>query len=482
MTLKRVAAEESSEILRQWIKSTIEERIKIEYMASSLKSHVDGIKQQYQECNEALENFTKEKIEFTNNLLEKVYVLGFLKECVAAAGFLTLFRVALLKLAEQFRLLLNSKKEKIVKLVATRNKQQERIENLEKALKEERRMNAELRGKRVTEADVDITDVKKQEDSDAEEGASTTNVRGSGRGRGRGRGTGRGSGKGRGETAARHGTDNPSQSSESASDTKRSTARVKSKNADSTEASTTDDTNEPRLPLPHPQDGYGWDGDRASDNGKDEKGNVVEDEDEPLMRRGRSLIDRVSKAAAHVHSHQDNDTEKKSLSPRKRAIKREESDATDMLLRRNQSEDRQSRRLGNQPENGTSKRLRSEDGESVGSSMESAHARKITKADSPSDNGGSSRPRRSFPVVAMRRPGASKASLDRNTPESAVSSPEGPSSLAGSRGVRVNSSPEMLRRSASAAGVRSGLARRTKDSASNGGSIISHEDLIRNME
>ncbi len=41
-------------------------------MASSLKSHVDGVKQQYQECNEALENFTKEKIEFTNNLLEKV--------------------------------------------------------------------------------------------------------------------------------------------------------------------------------------------------------------------------------------------------------------------------------------------------------------------------------------------------------------------------------------------------------------------------
>lgn len=101
-------------------------------MASSLKSHVDGVKQQYQECNEALENFTKEKIEFTNNLLEKVNVLGFLKECVAAAGFLTLFRVALLKLAEQFRLLLNSKKEKIVKLIATRNKQQERIENLEK--------------------------------------------------------------------------------------------------------------------------------------------------------------------------------------------------------------------------------------------------------------------------------------------------------------------------------------------------------------
>lgn len=160
-------------------------------------------------------------------------------------------------------------------------------------------MNAELRGKKITEADVDISDVKKQEDSDAEEGASTTNVRGSGRGRGRGRGTGRGSGKGRGETAARHGTDNPSQSSESASDTKWSTARVKSKNAGSTEASTTNDTNEPRLPLPHPQDGYGWDGDRAFDNGKDEKGNVVEDEDEPLMRRGRSLIDRVSKAAAH---------------------------------------------------------------------------------------------------------------------------------------------------------------------------------------
>ncbi|KAF9983988.1 hypothetical protein BGZ75_004434 [Mortierella antarctica] len=274
MLLKRVATEESSEILCQWIKSTIEERMKIEYMASSLKSHVDGVKQQYQECNEALENFTKEKIEFTNNLLEK------------------------------FRLLLNSKKEKIVKLVDMRNKQQERIENLEKALREERKMNAELRGKKITEADVDISDVKKQEASDAEEGANSTSMRGSGRGRGRGRGLGRGSGKGRAELASRQGADNPSQSSESASDTKLSRAKVKSMDTNYVEVSTPYDADEPQLPLllPHPQDGYGWDGNDVSSKGKDEKDNVVEDQEEPLVRRGKSLIDRVSRAAAHGKS------------------------------------------------------------------------------------------------------------------------------------------------------------------------------------
>ncbi|CAO3574085.1 unnamed protein product [Mortierella alpina] len=449
MVLKKVAAEESSEILRQWIKSTIEERMKIEYMASSLKSHVDGVKQQYKECNEALEGLTKEKIEFTNNLLEK------------------------------FRLLLNSKKEKIVKLIDTRNKQQERIENLEKALREERRINAEQRGKKINEADIDISDVKKQEDSDADKGSNTTTARGSGRGRGRGRGLGKGSGKGRGELAVRHGADNPSQSSESASDTKSFKAKVKSKDTDQILASTKDAVNEFQPPLPHPQDGYGWD---ASDIGKDEKGNVVEDEEEPLVRRGKSLIDRVSKAAAHVHSHQDKGTDKMSLSPRK--IKREESDAADVLLQRIQAADNQSRHSSSHSEKGTSKRVRSDDSESVESSMDSTHARKITKADSPSETGGSSRPRRNFPVVAMRRPGASKASLDRNTPESAVSSPERPSSPAAAvaRGVRVNALPELSRRTASAAGARSGLARRTKDSASNGGSIISHEDLIRNME
>ncbi|KAF9952953.1 hypothetical protein BGZ72_005796 [Mortierella alpina] len=452
MLLKRVAAEESSDILRQWIKSTIDERIKIEFTASSLKSHVDGIKQQYQECNEALENFTKEKIEFTNNLLEK------------------------------FRLLLNSKKEKIVKLVDVRNKQQERIENLEKALREERKVNAELQGKKITEADVDISDVKKQEDSDAEEEPASTSVRGSGRGRGRGRGTGRGSGKGRGELAARHGVDAPSQSSESASDTKRTNVKIKSKNTDCIQASTSDDAHEPQPPRPHPQDGYGWDGNGASDKGKDETDKFLEDDEEPLVRRGKSLIDRVSKAAAHVHSHQDNDNDKGSLSPRKRAIKREESDAADELLRRNQHDGDQSRHSSSHSENKSNKRLRSDDSGKVGSSTENTHSRKITKADSPSESGASSRTRRNFPVVAMRRPGASKASLDRNTPESAISSPEGSSSLAGARGVRGNASPQMLRRTVSAAGARSGSARRAKDSASNGGSIISHEDLIRNME
>ncbi|KAF9567260.1 hypothetical protein EC968_003464 [Mortierella alpina] len=371
MALKRVAAEESSEILRQWIKSTIEERIKIEYMASSLKSHVDGVKQQYQECNEALENFTKDKIEFTNNLLEK------------------------------FRLLLNSKKEKILKLVEAKNKQQERIENLEKALKEERKMNAELRGKKIAEADVDISDVKKQDDSDAEEGASTTSVRGSGRGRGRGRGLGRGSGKGRGELTMRQGSDNPSQSSESASDTKLSKAKVKAKNTEHTLPSSMDDANKPQLPLPHPQDAYGWDGNGTSDRGKDEKGSVVEDEEEPLLRRGRSLLDRVSKAAAHVSSHQDNNADKLPLSPKKMAIKREESDAANVLLRHNQSENGHSMRHSNNSENGTRKRLHSDDNESIGGSKESTHARKITKADSPSESGVSSRLRRNFPVVAM---------------------------------------------------------------------------------
>ncbi|KAF9964130.1 hypothetical protein BGZ70_006913 [Mortierella alpina] len=341
------------------------------YMASSLKSHVDGIKQQYQECNEALENFTKEKIEFTNNLLEK------------------------------FRLLLNSKKEKIVKLIDTKNKQQERIENLEKALREERKMNAELRGKKINEADIDISDVKKQEDSDAEEGASTTAARGSGRGRGRGKGLGRGSDKGRGELAVRPGLDHPSQSSESASDTKSSKAKVKSKDTEQIQASTKDAADEYQPPLPHPQDGYGWDGNVASDNGKDEKGNVVEDEEEPLVRRGKSLIDRVSIAAAHVRPQKDIGIDKISLSPRKKTTKREASDAGDVLLQRNQNEDGQSRRPNNHSEKGASKRLRSEDSESVGSSVESIHARKITKAGSPSENGGASRPRRNFPVVAM---------------------------------------------------------------------------------
>ena len=161
-------------------------------------------------------------------------------------------------------------------------------------------MNAELRGKKINEADIDISDVKKQEDSDAEDGSSTTTARGSGRGRGRGRGLGKGSSKGRGELAVRHGADNPSQSSESASDTKSLKAKVKSKDTDQILATTKDSANEVQPPLPHPQDGYGWD---ASDNGKDGKGNVVEDEEEPLVRRGKSLIDRVSKAAAHGRSH-----------------------------------------------------------------------------------------------------------------------------------------------------------------------------------
>lgn len=158
------------------------------------------------------------------------------------------------------------------------------------ALLEERRTVAALKGKKIEVEDLDLSDIKKQEDAENDNYAppTTTAVRGTGRGRGRG------SGRGRGRGAALK-TDVVEST---LGDT---TIRVKKETGiQRAQEELDDDEVEPQVPLLHLHDGYGW---------NDEKQDM--DNEEPLVRRHARTIRQSDTAAdsststAHSAVHLD---------------------------------------------------------------------------------------------------------------------------------------------------------------------------------
>ncbi|KAF9897063.1 hypothetical protein BX616_006246, partial [Lobosporangium transversale] len=71
MNLEKVTLEESKRVLRQWIKTTIEERRKFERLSDSLKEHVHGLDRQYKECKSLLADFKLDKRRSQSDMMEK---------------------------------------------------------------------------------------------------------------------------------------------------------------------------------------------------------------------------------------------------------------------------------------------------------------------------------------------------------------------------------------------------------------------------
>ncbi|KAF9987534.1 hypothetical protein BGZ65_003193 [Modicella reniformis] len=263
MTLEKIAPEESKKILQQWVKTMIEERQKFEHLSDSLKDHVVKLDHQYKECKDLLADFKLDKRRSQSDLMEK------------------------------FRMLINTKKEKITKLTKFSKSLQERVEKLENALKEERKKVAALENKKVDNNDVDLVEIKEQEDSEDEDSKSTPNTRGAGHGRGRGKGRGRGRGKAspadkETDDHADNGGMNSSQRSKAGSSSGPGLRikRLKQEAKDVNNNSIDQDDMEPPPPLAHPQDTYGWDEDDSAGRitlggGED---NDDDEEDEPLVR------------------------------------------------------------------------------------------------------------------------------------------------------------------------------------------------------
>ncbi|KAF8921755.1 hypothetical protein BGZ58_003894 [Dissophora ornata] len=484
MALEKVTPEGSKKILKQWIKTTIEERQKFEHLSDSLRGHVVSLDQQYKECKNLLVDFKLDKRRSQSDLMEK------------------------------FRALINTKKEKIAKLVKSNCSLQERMEQLETALKEERRKRAVLEGKKVGDAETDPSDIMKQEglDEDDDKKSTPLSTRGSGRGRGRGRGGGRGRGK--------------------------------FKAADHEYEETEEVLPQVSLPLPHPQDGYGWDEEDTGSRSKHAEGHDDDEEgDERLLRRpprqplmslkrvsssssasapgsglltaeresmrhhlddlsagALNLIDRVSKVA-QIGQPKDIksggrdvlSTSSTALStPQKPVIKREESDRARRLLHRAVE------RTPDRPETATiaglQKRHRTNSNSSIVSNSSNGSSRNNSGAESgtaknktnvatpPEDSNSSTRSRSRYPVVSMRKARTTKMSVDKNTldptphsmlksfasTESSLPSPEN------NKRARLTSSPETTT-SKRSAGVRVQLVK-------NESSIISEEDLYKELE
>ncbi|KAF9348403.1 hypothetical protein BGX26_000197 [Mortierella sp. AD094] len=497
MNLEKVNPEESKSILKQWIKTTIEERQKFEHLSSSLKAHVVGLDRQYKECKDLLVDFKLDKRRSQNDLLEK------------------------------FRALINTKKEKIVKLVNSNSSLQERMELLENALKEERRKVALLEGKKVEDTDIDLNDIKKQEDGESGGSQPTSSTRG---GRGRGRGAGRGRGRGK---AVKVEQDSEVESSGPGPRSRKKAIKAEKKTAVGTDRFEDADGEENELPqpLPHPQDGYGWDED--VDGALHTKNEEDEEEEEPLVRKStrnnkkelsstikpasdaisesvkhhlddlsagaQDLINRVSRVAsigkailnfielyARVKgfSKEEKSRIKESLSltstsvnlsPTKRAVKREESDQSDLLLGRRLVQDTDTKTDSEQnPDNHQPKRLKTN--KRNNSKDADVGTKKTSTTSPPNVANASSRSR--------RKVGIAKVVVDRNsldvTPQSPLlrSFPSTESSVP--EGVKRTRSSVLLETSR-----RSDLSnsRRGKDNAAvASASIISEEDLYKELE
>jgi len=187
------------------------------------------------------------------------------------------------------------------------------------ALLEERRTVAALQGRKIEAGDLELADIKAKEDVDNSDYIPTTSTT---KGANRGRGHGMGRGKGRGQTLKAN--------LESSSD--EVGGPLKKEGEGEMDEGSNEDV-EPQVPLPHPQDAYGWDDDQRD-----------ADKDEPLIRPGArsttsgrhssrldapaggalDLIDRVSKAA----KHQDADPRPQPI----RALKQEYTDSSDSAL------------------------------------------------------------------------------------------------------------------------------------------------------
>ncbi|KAF9400570.1 hypothetical protein BGX21_004007 [Mortierella sp. AD011] len=481
MNLEKVNPEESKSILKQWIKTTIEERQKFEHLSSSLKAHVVGLDRQYKECKDLLVDFKLDKGRSQNDLLEK------------------------------FRALINTKKEKIAKLVNSNDSLKERMESLENGI-EERRKVALLQGKKVEDIDIDLTDIKKQEDSETGSSQTTSSTRG---GRGRGRGTGRGRGRGK---AVKVEQDSEMKSPEPGPGSGKKAIKTEKKTAVGDDRFEDADSVESELPqpLPHPQDGYGWDEDVDSAlNTKNEEG---EEEEEPLVRRNtrnkkkesssgtkpvsnaigesvkhhlldlsagaQDLINRVSRAASIGLSNEERSRVKEplsltstsaNLSLTKRAVKREESDQSDLLLGRDTKNDSEQNTEEHQP-----KRHKTDKNNNSKNTDDSA---KKTSTTSPFD-AASARSRSRYPVVSMRKAGVAKAVADINSLDAAPQSPQLRTFPSAESSV-----PEGVKRTRSSILLETSRrldlssSRRGKDHAAvASASIISEEDLYKELE
>ncbi|KAI1321794.1 hypothetical protein EDD11_000070 [Mortierella claussenii] len=490
MTLQKVSSEESKKTLQQWIKTTIEERQKFEHLSESLKGHVVGLDRQYQECKDLLAGFKLHKRRSQNDMLEK------------------------------FRALINTKKEKIVKLIKSNTSLQERMEALENALKEERRKRAVLEGRKAQDADVDLSDIKKQEDMDDEEVQADLVTKGVGCGTGRGRGRGRGRARGRGKTSpTAHDSDDAAEGSDAVPMPGLEAKRVKlERRIASRKGRYQDAEAELEQPLPllqnlgHPQDGYGWDEVEGADKSRFEKHSYDnDDEEEPLVHKSargaaassstslsaagegaiqhhlndltagaHKLISRVSRAANHGRAKDENIRSLTSSPAQKEIIKREESDHADILLQRKRGQESKG-----DYDQLSRKRYRMNSNESSRNSSESDNGVVAIKAANGTPHGNpNTRSRFRYPVVSMRKAGSAKPPVvhkslrDAAPPSSvrSVASVEVNSSMMGEGGQRVRSTGTIV-------GSPRRSTRGDKDPiAVASASIISEEDLYKELE
>ncbi|KAF9349631.1 hypothetical protein BGX34_001682 [Mortierella sp. NVP85] len=75
MKLEKIAAEESKKILQQWVRTMIEERQKFEHLSKSLRDHVVSLDHQYKECRDLLADFKLDKRRSQSDLMEKFRML-----------------------------------------------------------------------------------------------------------------------------------------------------------------------------------------------------------------------------------------------------------------------------------------------------------------------------------------------------------------------------------------------------------------------
>ncbi|GJJ77389.1 hypothetical protein EMPS_09748 [Entomortierella parvispora] len=428
MQLERVPPEKSQKLMRDWIRTTIEDRRRFERLSTELKKHWQQVNEQLKDRQHALDRFIEDEKESKRNLMEK------------------------------FRALINTKKKKIGELTKSNENMKTRMQRLEKALLEERRTVAALKGQKIEPGDLELADIKTKEEADSSDNAPTTSTT---KGAGRGRGRGRGRGKGRGQALKAH-INSPSDEADSP---------VKKEGESEKDGESNNDV-EPQEPLPHPQDTYGWD---------DDQGNA--DDDEPLIRRSArstravgsatrsspsssgpmstssrhssrldaiaggalDLIDRVSNAARHRDAE--------SRTHPTRTIKREHTDTSDSaLLQRKYNLDTNSPQEESSSSRATRKRQRS-------SSSDSPSTTEVILP----------RPRTRLPVFSMRKAGAEKTDTKLSPDASAYSQ------------VRVNSS-SAASPSSSERRMRS-YGRSTSTSAGvSRAESINEEDLLKELE
>ncbi|KAF9429211.1 hypothetical protein BGZ76_001663 [Entomortierella beljakovae] len=435
MNLEKVGPEESKRILRQWIKTTIEERQKFEvkrlhmpnphaaHTSSCLKSHVVGLDKQYKECKDLLVDFKLDKTRSQNDLMEKKH---------------------------------------------------------------------------------------ESPNEENDHPASST------RGRGRGRGTGRG--RGRGKTIKV----DPDSGEYMESSNLALISRKKPRSALGAARSQDSEDSEvmPQLPLPHPQDGYGWDEDDVQDQQvKIEDKEGEEEEEERLIRKTRpnssssrkallsnnthdatveqnkgdlsanaqDLINRVSKAANIGHPKDGKSSKDKDIlqptskpeglsSSKKTVVKREESDQLNHLVRKVEHDlDSDNDSI---QDSRTPKRQKIDQSDY---GREADNNSRKPKAILPPDVA-NLRQRSRHPVVSMRKTGAIKTVSEREK-NSLESTPQPPALKSFSS--TESTEPAAVKRTRSAMLLESpkradGNTRKSKESVQ--ASIISEEDLYKELE